>query len=268
MLKLFAAITMLACTALPAAQAAPVELSNAGGDVALAAVELVQRVRRGRKGKKRGKGAPAPTATKAPAVPTGKGGKDGLIKPNPKGKKGVKGKKGAKASTVTKAPVTKAPVTKAPVCHGNATKAGEEASCANMFVATDDNIKCAARVCCNGGSDDLTERTCVGHADHDYQDDASCDGTDYDFCASPPPECWQTSAVTTMADLFAGNGWFFPSMCNPNNIGSWQTEAVTDMSRMFIYAAVFNPRPQLVADRQGPKFRGNVWQSGSLQPEH
>jgi len=80
-LKLFAAALLLACTALPAAQAAPVELGNGGGATALDAAEPAQRVRRGHKGEKA----------------TGKGkGNGGPAKPKPKGKKGKKGKKGQK----------------------------------------------------------------------------------------------------------------------------------------------------------------------------
>jgi len=81
MLKFFAATIMLACAALPAAQAAPVELGNATGDVALAAAEPVQRVRRGKKGMGKGKG---------------KG----------KGKGAKAAKKGKKGSATTIGPVT------------------------------------------------------------------------------------------------------------------------------------------------------------------
>ena len=77
MFKVFAAAMML-LVALPAAQAAPVELGGAGGGggtpVALAAAEAGagQRVRRGHKGKK-GKGPVAPSPPGPAAM--GKGGK-------------------------------------------------------------------------------------------------------------------------------------------------------------------------------------------------
>ena len=100
-----------------------------------------------------------------------------------------------------------------------------------MLELDDSNIMCAVRVWCDAEFGELEDVT-------GYDDDGSnvlqseniaqlCQGTDIVYDNSSKANTWDTSKVTTMAELFTVH----PN-CNLG-INGWRTDAVTDMNHMF-----------------------------------